>query len=229
MVILPCSASGAWYAYAYRGRVTELVDCLAAHRAEAGSLTPDRKSLEAPPLAGFSGTPETIDATLQATALWRVIKREFPDWYARAPRRRRWRSPRRTRTTRPIGQQMARALVELRRQQVEQRAVGQPAAAEGASPATFYDNLTQLRKHSDEACYEFISQGEASPTVVSLLQGSPHTAHLQAQLTAVFEAIADGRKTPRVYPHAAQDRLRHAGGRPHQARLDASRHAAVLR
>ena len=58
----------------------------------------------------------------------------------------------------------------------------------------------ELRKHSDQACYEFIAQGEVSPTVFSFLQGSPHTAHLQAQLTAVFEAIADGRKSPRVYP-----------------------------
>ena len=37
-----------------------------------------------------------------------------------------------------------------------------------------------------------------------MLQGSEHTAHLQAQLTAVFEAIAEGRKQPRVYPQPRQ-------------------------
>ncbi len=42
----------------------------------------DRKSLEAPPFGGFSASPEATDAKLQETALWRVIKREFPDWYA---------------------------------------------------------------------------------------------------------------------------------------------------
>jgi hypothetical protein len=58
-----------------------------------------------------------------------------------------------------------------------------------------------LRKHSDQACYEFIAQGEVGPTVFSFLQGaSPYTAALQSQLTAVFEGIADGRKSPRVYP-----------------------------
>ena len=32
------------------------------------------------------------------------------------------------------------------------------------------------------------------------MQNPAYTAHLQAQMTAVFEAIADGRKAPRAYP-----------------------------
>jgi hypothetical protein len=65
--------------------------------------------------------------------------------------------------------------------------------------STFHDNIAELRKESTDACYAYISQGEASPVIVSLLQGSPHTARLQTQLVSVFEAIADGRKMPRVY------------------------------
>jgi hypothetical protein len=38
--------------------------------------------MELPPLAGFSGWPEAIDASLQPTPLCRVLKREFPEWYA---------------------------------------------------------------------------------------------------------------------------------------------------
>jgi hypothetical protein len=38
--------------------------------------------MELPPLGGFSGSPEAIDTSLQATPLWRVLKREFPEWYA---------------------------------------------------------------------------------------------------------------------------------------------------
>ncbi|HEU0059433.1 MAG TPA: hypothetical protein VFR19_06115, partial [Hyphomicrobiaceae bacterium] len=63
-----------------------------------------------------------------------------------------------------------------------------------------YDNIAELRKQSTDACFAFISQGEASPMIVALLQGSPHTEHLQSQLVSVFEAAADGRKLPRVYP-----------------------------
>jgi len=65
---------------------------------------------------------------------------------------------------------------------------------------TFYENLAQLRKHSSEACFALISQGEASPAILSLMQNPTLAAHLQAQLTAVFEAIADGRKKVRTYP-----------------------------
>jgi hypothetical protein len=64
--------------------------------------------------------------------------------------------------------------------------------------------LAKLRSHSAEACYGFINRGEAEPLIVGLLQGSAHTGHLQAQLTAVFEAIAEGRQLPRVHPQPTQ-------------------------
>ena len=73
-----------------------------------------------------------------------------------------------------------------------------------ALAAAFHDNLVKLRKQNPEACFGFISQGEAQPAIVAMLQGSEHTAYLQAQLTAVFDAIAEGRKQPRVYPQPRQ-------------------------
>jgi len=63
-------------------------------------------------------------------------------------------------------------------------------------------NLVKLKKQSSDACFECISCDEASCTVVSFLQGSPHFAQLQAQLAALFEAIADGRTNAHVYPHS---------------------------
>src|SRR5262249_21302037 len=128
---------------------------------------------------------------------WRLLKREYPEWYAeRLKEIAALAAENKDETT--IGQQVARALVALRRQQVNNAlATGFPQLR--AVAVTFYENLVQLSKQSPEACYEFISQGEASPTVVKLLQGSSHTAHLQAQLTAIFEAAADGRKSARTY------------------------------
>jgi hypothetical protein len=95
---------------------------------------------------------------------------------------------------------MAQALVALRRQNVNY-ALSASFPKLKAVAVTFYDNVVELQKQSNEACFEFISQGEASPAVVALLQNSPHVARLQAQMTAVFEAIADGRAIARVYPH----------------------------
>ena len=61
------------------------------------------------------------------------------------------------------------------------------------------------------------------------MQNPTLAAHLQAQLTAVFEAIADGRKTVRIYPEPRRDRLRRAQGRSCQAGLERGRFPAVYR
>ena len=204
MLLLVVAALGAatWFAYPYRDRLKDVMGAIPSLAPSDAFAIADRKSLEVPPLAGFTDTPEVTDAKLQATALWRVLKREFPDWYtqrldesvtlARA-----------SKDQAAIGQQMARKLVELRRQQVANALSATLPRLKSVATA-FYDNLVQLRRYSTDACYGFISQGEANPTIVTLLQGSEHTAHLQAQLTSVFEAVAEGRKQPRVYPQPRQ-------------------------
>jgi hypothetical protein len=204
MLLLVVAALGAatWFAYPYRDRLKDVMGAIPSLATSDAFAIADRKSLEVPPLAGFTDTPEVTDAKLQATALWRVLKREFPDWYtqrldesatlARA-----------SKDEAAIGQQMARKLVELRRQQVANALSATLPRLKSVATA-FYDNLVQLRRSSTDACYGFISQGEANPTIVTMLQGSEHTAHLQAQLTSVFEAVAEGRKQPRVYPQPRQ-------------------------
>jgi hypothetical protein len=149
-------------------------------------------------LTGLTGSSQEIDARLQTAKLWRIIKREFPDWYAERLKEAATLAAQ-NKDDAAIGQHLARAVVGLRRQQVSQAlAAGFPQLK--AVATTFFENLVQLRKQSNEACFAFISQGEASPVIVSLMQNPQHAAPLQAQLTAVFEAIADGRKTARVYP-----------------------------
>jgi len=159
----------------------------------------DRKSLEMPPLVGFrAGSVDAIDATLQNTALWRVIKREFPDWYTERLNEAAALA-RDNKDDAVIGQLVARKLVELRRQQVANGLSAKLPMLKTVASA-YYDTLTRLRKYNPEACSGFIKQGEAEPLIVALLQGSDHTAHLQALATVVFEAIADGRQVPRVHP-----------------------------
>ena len=142
--------------------------------------------------------PDALDATLQATPLWRVLKRDYPDWYAERLKEIAALAAD-NKDDAAIGQQMARALVALRRQNVG-NALGAGFPQLKAVASTFYENLVQLGKYSNEACFEFISKGEAGPLVVSLMQNPAYTARLQAQVVAVFEAIADGRKAARAYP-----------------------------
>ncbi|KAB2912849.1 MAG: DUF4339 domain-containing protein [Hyphomicrobiaceae bacterium] len=195
VLLLAALGAAGWLAYPQRDRLVNFVTSLTSGGLYDGM---DRKSLQVPPLAGLTGSATDIDAKMQVTALWRVIKREFPDWYAERLKEAAALAAAK-KSEAEVGQHLARELVKLRRQQLDN-------ALSAALPRLknlaqmFHTNLVQLKQHSTEACYGFISQGEASPVVVKLLQGSDHTEHLQAQLTTVFLAIAEGRKTPRVYP-----------------------------
>jgi hypothetical protein len=144
-----------------------------------------------------------MDAALQGTTLWRLLKQEFPDWYAERLKQAAGLSAQH-KDDPAIAQEMARALVALRRENAKHAlAAGFPRLK--AVAMAFRDNLVLLRKHSPEACYEFISKGEASPTVISLMQDPKYGARLHEQVTSVFEAVADGRKSPpRVYPRPSQ-------------------------
>ena len=187
----------------------------------------DRKSLETPPLAGLKGDAKAIDAAMQAAAVWRLVKREFPDWYGQRLKEIEAMSAS-GKDDAAIGQHLARALVTLRRQQVDNALAAQMPSLKRVA-AAFLENIERLRKTGTDACYSFISQGEPSPTIVGLLQGSEHVVALQTQMVAIVEAISDGRRSPRVYRAAAPDRLRLAGGRSRQARLDQGRSAALFR
>jgi hypothetical protein len=210
LVLILAGAGGAGYLYrdqlpGYRDQLVGVVASLTASlSASSGAMSiADRKSLETPPLIGFrAGAVDAIDATLQHTALWRVIKREFPDWYTQRLEEAAALA-RENKDDAVIGQMVARKLVELRRQQVANGLSAKLAMLKTVAVA-YHDTLAKLRQHSPEACSGFIRQGEAEPLVVALLQGTDHTAHLQALATAVFEAIAEGRQLPRVHPRPSQ-------------------------
>jgi len=205
LICLGALGAGGWYAYPKRKMLIEYMRTLPS-RVPAGlfeggsgkTASGDRRNVDASPLKGFVGTLETIDATLQATPLWRVVRRDYPDWYADRLKEAASLAAQ-NKDDAAVAQQMARALVALRRQNAS-HALAASFPNLKAVAASFYENLVQLRKHSVEACYEFISQGEAGPTVVCLMRDPAHAGHLQAQLTDVFEAIADGRQAARVYP-----------------------------
>lgn len=204
LVAVLAGAGGA--GYFYRDQLAGVAASLTASlSASSGAMSiGDRRSVETPPLVGFrAGSVDAIDATLQGTALWRVIKREFPDWYTeRLTEAAALANDNKDDAV--IGQLVARRLVELRRQQVANGLSAKLPLLKAVATA-YHDTLTRLQQHSAEACSEFIKQGEAEPLIVKLMQGSDHTGHLQALATAVFEAIADGRQVPRVHPRPSQD------------------------
>ena len=199
LILVGALGASVWLAYPHRRQIMEYATSLPTMA--LGSAV-DRKSLETPPLAGLKGDAKSIDTTMQAAAVWRLVKREFPDWYAARLKELEQLSAAGKDDT-AIGQHMARALVALRRQQVD-NALAAPVSSLKRVASAFLENLVLLRKTSTDACYTFISQGEASPAIVGLLQGSEQVLPLQTQMVAIIEAISDGRRAPRVYAQPRQ-------------------------
>jgi uncharacterized protein DUF4339 len=198
LLLIVLVLAGAWFAWTWRADLGKLIGAIGAGSPTSVLAATDRTGIEVPPLRGFGPDTQQMDANLQATPLWRILKREFPEWYGERLKEV-VALTQQNKDDASIAQQVGRALVTLRRQQTDNAlSASLPSLKRIAS--TFYDNIAELRKQGTEACFAFISQGEASPLIVALLQGSPHTARLQTQLVSVFEAVADGRKLPRVYP-----------------------------
>lgn len=200
VLVLGVLASSAWFAYGHRDRLADYVSLFKSSGSDSTALEgTDRKALDVPPFAGLRGSAEAIDARMQTAALWQVMKREFPDWYTQRLDEL-VAMGRENKDDAAVAQHLARKLVELRRRQVVNGLSATLPRIKSVVVA-YHENLSRLRRESPTACYGFISQGEENPAVIDfLLRASKHTAHLQAQLTAVFEAVAEGRKQPRVYP-----------------------------
>ncbi len=159
------------------------------------NATPSQRKLEP---AGFSSDPTQIDQQFQQNPLWQLLKTEFPDWYQdriRDTARQKGDS----KTDTEVAQHLAEQLVTLRRKHVTDALAASPQNLKAVA-SSFLENLERLSKHSVEACYGFISQGETNPLIVELTRASEHTPSLQRQASAIFAAIAEGRRTPARHP-----------------------------
>lgn len=151
----------------------------------------------------YASDPAEVDRQFQRVALWQLLKSEFPDWYQE-----RVRDTARLKTEgkadKAIAQHLAEQLVALRRKHVNDALAASPQNLKSVA-ATFLENLERLSRHSVEACYGFISQGETNPLIVELTRSSEHTPSLQKQAAAIFSAIAEGRRTPAQHSQPTRD------------------------
>lgn len=144
-----------------------------------------------------AGGTDQLDADFQQSALWQLLKREFPDWYdERLQEAARLRSEGRDRSE--VARRLAEAVVALRRQHAEDALAASPTALKGIAQS-FLGNLQHLAEESTQACYGFISQGETSPHVIELMGSPEHDEPLQRQAAAVFRAVLEGRRSPQMH------------------------------
>src|SRR5262245_20920079 len=191
MVVLALIGSG-WYtlrSFDVIGRLLSL--------APGGFGTAD-----ASPFKSSGDSLESIDSAFQRVALWRRLKQDFPDWYdARVQDVHRLKSERRDDMA--IAKHLAEAVAAQRRKHITTALSASADRLKGLAQS-FLNNLETLSQHSIEACYGFISQGEQSPAVLPLILNPRAMGGLHRQLSAVFEAIAEGQKSPQKHPQASR-------------------------
>lgn len=153
--------------------------------------------------AAVEQSAQALDAKFQRTPMWTIVKREFPDWYGEQLKE----AAKLSAENQPelaVTKHLAEALVALRRQHAKEALSASTEKLTDVANA-FLANLKSLGARSVGACYGFISQGETAPVVLELLQSPDQGAAVQAQIAAIFEAIADGRKTPTSHDRAQKE------------------------
>jgi hypothetical protein len=147
----------------------------------------------AAPPADTPNLPQPIEQRLKSSPLWKVLQRNFPDWYAeRVAEVAKLSSE--SKSQREIEAALTRSIVELRRSHQNEALAASPARLQAMATA-FVDSLQRLSRISTSACYGYISQGEASPAIADLTSPEQRTA-IDAQLATIFDAIAEGRQSP---------------------------------
>jgi hypothetical protein len=211
LVLVALLGGGGWFAWQsggldfLRDRLTsakegEQVPTIAA---PTDGVSPAAEPAGAPPSsANLDANAQQLDSRIEKLPAWSVVKREFPDWYGEQLRQAAKLSAENQPET-AVNRHLAEALVTLRRQHANDAlSASTPRLKEVAS--AFLNNLKTLAEKSVGACYGFISQGETSPAVVEVLQSPDQGAAVQAQIAAIFEAIADGRKSPATHDKAGK-------------------------
>lgn len=210
LLLLGLVGGGGWYAW-NSGALNALQSRLTAAKEgeQVPTVSAPADGSSAPPApANVSQTDvdagaHQLDSKFEKLAAWNVVKREFPDWYGEQLRQAATLSAQ-NQPESAVNKHLAEALVSLRRQHAaEALAASTPRLKDVA--AAFLNNLKSLANKNVGACYGFISQGETSPAVLEVLQSPEQGAAVQAQIAAIFEAIADGRKSPAAHDKAVKE------------------------
>ena len=209
-LILALLAGGGWFFFLHKGASEtgplETVEAPKSEQSPSSSAATQTAAQTPPPppvsQAEVEQGAQALDARFQQTPMWSVVKREFPDWYSEQLKEAATLNAQKQPPT-AVYKHLAEALVALRRQHAQEALAASTDKLKVVASA-FLDNLKSLSERSVGACYGFISQGETAPVVLELMQTPDQGASVQTQVAAIFEAIADGRKTPTQHEKAVK-------------------------
>ena len=195
--LLLLAGVGTWLAYQNREALISLIG--AGTKREAPTAEVAKAILETTATTETGDSAAAIEDRLQKSALWSLIKKEFPEWYEERVKEAA-KLGAEGKSELEITQHLVEALVGLRRQHAD-KALAASTEKHKQLASAFLDNLRRLSEQSADACYSFISKGETSPAVVELMQNPQKSAQVEAQVLAIVAAISEGRLTPSA--HAA--------------------------
>lgn len=156
---------------------------------ETAAVTPAEVPAGPPSIVGSK-----IDERLQKIPVWVLLKNDYPDWYVNNIAA----AEKMVADKRPeseVATHLTQGLVTLRRQNADKALQASPDKLRRVATA-FLENLKALQTQSVTACYGFISKGETSPAVVQMMQTPETATAFNAHVNAVFDAIAEGTKSP---------------------------------
>lgn len=163
------------------GRASQQVAALMGRSQEPGEKRP-------------AAAPST---SREPSGLWQAVKAEFPEWYAERTREAA-KIRVETKDERAAVRYLTESLVALRRSHADAALAASPESIRKIA-STFVANLDELKRASVDHCYTYISLGEANPKILELADVKSATATIEAQIGAVFAAIAEGRRQPQVH------------------------------
>jgi hypothetical protein len=202
--LLAMTGVGAWLSSEYKDEIFTYMETdgapsetgATATTATANAIQPSAPETTAAvqPVATNPHSPEDIDRKLQSRTMWVSVKQEFPDWYqARIAEVARLSAENKDQSE--ITRYLVGELVSLRRENAKY-ALAASTTHHKELASAFLANLTKLSQESGDDCYEFISKGESSPSIISRMEDPAKSSEIEAQVVAVLGAIADGKKQP---------------------------------
>lgn len=155
---------------------------------------PQQPPAAAPVETAAIPTTEDIDRRLQGRAMWVAVKQEFPDWYQTRVAEVARLTAQNTEQS-EITRYLISELVVLRRENA-QHALAASTSRHKELATAFLANLNRLSQENGDGCYDFISKGESSPTIVARLDDPAKSTEIEAQVVAIVGAIVEGRRQP---------------------------------
>ncbi len=150
------------------------------------------------PFVAAGQTEEEVDTSLQQTAVWQLLKREFPNWYTgRVQDVVRMRSQQQD--EKAISKFLADVIVVLRRKHGQTALQASPEHLKRMA-GSFVTNLKQLATRDAKTCFGFVSFGLANAFMLELTKTSAFAEPLQRQIISIFESIANARKKQNIHP-----------------------------